>query len=212
MKTKFKSRLLSILLVLVMVIALVPMSAFTAFADSNNILSSASITVALPNAGETSVAGKFFESTEFNASIGWSTTQDGSDFNDFNNKTFEAGKTYYADIHLIANGDYEFADNTQITVNGQAYDAVWTVGSSYKEYVSVYDIPFTVLAEDNEEKAFTLLPSGATVGLNEFYAIQWEVNFVADQFKVLSYNVGSGNWDEIATPIYKEGINEYSVA
>ena len=211
MKTKFKSRLLSILLVLVMVIALVPMSALTAFADSNSILSSASITVALPNAGETSVAGKFFESTEFNASIGWSTTQDGSDFNDFNNKTFEAGKTYYADIHLIANGDYEFADNTQITVNGQAYDAVWTVGSSYKEYVSVYDIPFTVLAEDNEEKAFTLLPSGATVGLNEFYAIQWEVNFVADQFKVLSYNVGSGNWDEIATPIYKEGINEYSV-
>ena len=133
MKTKFKSKLLSILLVLVMVSVFVPMSALPVFADSNNILSSASITVALPNAGETSVAGKFFESTEFNASIGWSTTQDGSDFNDFNNKTFEAGKTYYADINLIANGDYEFADNTQITVNGQAYDAVWTVGSRSEE-------------------------------------------------------------------------------
>ena len=32
MKTKFKSKLLSILLVLVMVLALVPVSAFTAFA------------------------------------------------------------------------------------------------------------------------------------------------------------------------------------
>ena len=211
MKTKFKSKFLSILLVLVMVLALVPMSALPVFADNNKVLSSASIEIPIPNAGDTSTAGNFFNSTEFNASIGWSTTQDGSDFNDFNNKTFEAGKTYYADIYLTANGDYEFADNTQITVNGQAYDAVWTVGSSYKEYVSVYDIPFTVLAEDNEEKAFTLLPSGATVGLNEFYDIQWEVNFEVDQFKVLSYNVGSGDWDECAIVLSENGVNKYSV-
>ena len=211
MKTKFKSKFLSILLVLVMMLAIIPVSALPVFADNNNVLSSAIITVALPNAGETSVAGKFFESTEFNASIGWSTSADGSVENDFNFMSFEAGKTYYADIYLIANGDYEFADNTQITVNGQAYDAVWTVGSSYKEYVSVYDIPFTVLAEDTEEKAFTLLPSGATVGLNEFYDIQWEVNFEADQFKVLSYNVGSGDWDECAIVPFENGVNKYSV-
>ena len=154
MKIKFQSKLLSILLVLVLVLALIPMSALTAFADSNNILSSASIEIPIPNAGDTSTAGIFFNSSEFNASIGWSTTQDGSEFNDFNNKTFEAGKTYYADIYLTANGDYEFADNTQITVNGQAYDAVWTVGSSYKEYVSVYDIPFTVPSTETYTVSF----------------------------------------------------------
>ena len=211
MKTKFKRKLLSVLLVLVMVLAIIPVSALPVFADSNNILSSASITVALPNAGETSVAGKFFESTEFNASIGWSTSADGSVENDFNFMFFEAGKTYYADIYLNANGDYEFAENAQIDVNGNRYAASWVVGSEYKKYVAVYDIPFTVLAEDNEEKAFTLLPSSATVGLNEFYDIQWKVNFEADQFKLLSYNVGSGDWDECAIVPFENGVNKYSV-
>lgn len=210
MKTKFKSKFLSILLVLVMVSALVHMSILNVFADNNNVLYSASIEIPIPNAGDTSTAGIFFNSTEFNAYIGWSTTADGDTLNDFNNQIFVEGNTYYADIYLTAKDTYVFAEGATVFVNGVGYTSVG-INSVDKRFAAVYDVPFTVLAEDTEEKAFTLLPSGATVGLNEFYDIQWEVNFEADQFKVLSYNEGSGNWDEIATPIYKEGINEYSV-
>ena len=211
MKTQFRSKLLSILLVLAMVLALVPMSALPVFADNNNVLSSASIEIPIPNAGDTSTAGIFFNSTEFKASIGWSTTADGDTSNDFNYQIFVEGNTYYADIYLTAKDTYVFAEGATIFVNGEAYTSVWVMGASYKEYVAVYDVPFTVPTEDTEEKAFTLLPSGATVGLNEFYDIQWEVNFEADQFKVLSYNEGSGDWDECATVLSENGVNKYSV-
>ena len=210
MKTKFKSKFLSILLVLVMVLAIIPVSALPVFADNNNVLSSASIEIPIPNAGDTSTAGIFFNSTEFNASIGWSTTADGDTLNDFNNQIFVEGNTYYADIYLTAKDPYVFADGATVFVNGVGYTSVG-MNSVDKRFAAVYDVPFTVPTEDTEEKEFTLPPSGATVGLNEFYDIQWKVNFEADQFKVLSYNVVSGDWDEIATPIYKEGINEYSV-
>ena len=86
MKTKFKSKFLSILLVLIMVSALVHMSTLNVFADNNNVLYSASIEIPIPNAGDTSTAGIFFNSTEFNAYIGWSTTADGDTLNDFNNQ------------------------------------------------------------------------------------------------------------------------------
>ena len=210
MKIKFKSKLLSILLVLVMVSALVPMSALNVFADNNNVLSSASIEIPIPNAGDTSTAGSFFNSTEFNASIGWSTTADGDTLNDFNNQIFVEGNTYYADIYLTAKDPYVFADGATVFVNGVGYTSVG-MNSVDKRFAAVYDVPFTVPTEDTEEKAFTLLPSGATVGLNEFYDIQWEVNFEADQFKVLSYNEGSGDWDECAIVSFENGVNKYSV-
>ena len=181
MKTKFKSKFLSILLVLVMVLAIIPVSALPVFADNNNVLSSASIEIPIPNAGDTSTAGIFFNSTEFNASIGWSTTADGDTLNDFNNQIFVEGNTYYADIYLTAKDTYVFAEGATVFVNGVGYTSVG-MNSVDKRFAAVYDVPFTVLAEDNEEKAFTLLPSGATVGLNEFYDIQWDVNFEADQF------------------------------
>ena len=190
MKTKFKRKLLSVLLVLVMVLAIIPVSALPVFADNNNVLSSASIEIPIPNAGDTSTAGSFFNSTEFEAFIGWSTTADGDTLNDFNNQIFVEGNTYYADIYLTAKDPYVFADGATVFVNGVGYTSVG-MNSVDKRFAAVYDIPFTVLAG----KAFTLLPSGATVGLNEFYDIQWEVNFEADQFKVLSYNVGSGDWN-----------------
>ena len=62
MKTQFKSKLLSILLVLVMVLALVPMSAFNAFAEgTENVISSAEVNVPIPEGGATSTAGKIFD-------------------------------------------------------------------------------------------------------------------------------------------------------
>ena len=206
MKTKFKSKFLSILLVLVMVLAIIPVSALPVFADNNNVLSSASIEIPIPNAGDTSTAGIFFNSTEFNASIGWSTTADGDTLNDFYNQIFVEGNTYYADIYLTAKDTYVFAEGATVFVNGVGYTSVG-MNSVDKRFAAVYDVPFTVLAG----KAFTLLPSSATVGLNEFYDIQWEVNFEADQFKVLSYNVGSGDWDECAIVPFENGVNKYSV-
>ena len=207
-----KKKLLSILLILIMILALVPMSAFNAFAEeTENVISSAEVNVPIPEGGATSTAGNIFTSDKYSASIGWSTTADGDTSNDFNYQIFVEGNTYYADIYLTAKDTYVFAEGATIFVNGEAYTSVWVMGASYKEYVAVYDVPFTVPTEDTEKKAFTLLPSGATVGLNEFYDIQWEVNFEADQFKVLSYNEGSGDWDECAIVLFENGVNKYSV-
>ena len=156
MKTKFKSKLLSILLALVMVLALVPFASLTAFAeDGENVLASAIVTIPIPEDGETSTAGSIFDSEKYNVSIGWSTTADGSVENNFNNQTFVAGNTYYVDVYLVTEDPYIFADGATVSVNGQAYTAVWTIGADYKKYVAVYDVPFT--ATEYIEKKFTLM-------------------------------------------------------
>ena len=208
MKTKFKSKFLSILLVLVMVSALVPMSALPVFADNNNVLSSASIEIPIPNAGDTSPAGIFFTSTEFNASIGWSTTADGDTLNDFNNQIFVEGNTYYADIYLTAKDTYVFAEGATVFVNGVGYTSVG-MNSVDKRFAAVYDVPFT--AVEHVEKEFTVKPTGATVGLNESYEITWQTNFEADEYKVLRYNVNTAQWETQATVAYKAGVNSCNV-
>ena len=116
--------------------------------DSNSILS-APVSVVKPVAGATSISGSCFATEFYNVSIGWSTTQDGSTMNDFNDKTFEAGKTYYADLYLISKDPYIFDESTNIAVNGNIYPAQWTIGAEYKKYVAVYDVPFTVPAPKN---------------------------------------------------------------
>ena len=210
MKTKFKSKLLSILLVLVMVLALVPFASLTAFAeDGENVLASATVTIPIPEDGETATGGKIFDSEKYNVSIGWSTTADGSVANDFTNQTFVAGNTYYVDVYLVAEDPYIFADGATVSVNGQAYTAVWTIGADYKKYVAVYDIPFT--AVEHVEKEFTVKPTGATVGLNESYEITWQTNFEADEYKVLHYNVNTAQWETQATVAYKAGVNSCKV-
>ena len=127
MKTKFKSKLLSILLALVMVLSLAPVSGLTAFAEgTENVISSVEVNVPIPEGGATSTAGNIFTSDKYSASIGWSTTADGSVENDFNNQTFVAGNTYYVDVYLLAEDPYIFADGATVLVNGGAYPSVWT--------------------------------------------------------------------------------------
>ena len=205
-----KRKLLSILLVLVMVLALVPMSAFNAFAEeTENVISSAEVNVPIPEGGATSTAGKIFDLEKYNVSIGWSTTADGDTSNDFNYQIFVEGNTYYADIYLTAKDTYVFAEGATIFVNGEAYTSVWVMGASYKKYVAVYDIPFT--AVEHVEKEFTVKPTGATVGLNESYEITWQTNFEADEYKVLRYNVNTAQWETQATVAYKAGVNSCKV-
>ena len=109
-----------------------------------NVIKSANYDVTEPFAGATSKAGIVSTTSKYSVSLGWSTTKDGSNLNDFNNKTFEAGKTYYLDINLVSKDPYTFAEGASVYVNGKKYTAVWTMGSSYTKYISVYDIPFTV--------------------------------------------------------------------
>ncbi len=109
-----------------------------------NVIKSVNYDVTNPVAGATSVAGLVTSTSKYTVSIGWSTTKDGSSANDFNNKKFEAGKTYYLDVYLVSNDPYTFAEGASLFINGKKYTATWTVGSSYTKYVSVYDIPFTV--------------------------------------------------------------------
>ena len=117
--------------------------------NEDNLLIFLDIPVEEPVAGATSISGSFFSTDFYEVSIGWSATQDGSTFNDFNNKPFEAGKTYYADLYLISKDPYIFDEETIIAVNGNSYSAQWTIGAEYKQYVAVYDVPFTVPAPKN---------------------------------------------------------------
>ena len=205
-----KKKLLSILLILIMILALVPMSAFNAFAEeTENVISSAEVNVPIPEGGATSTAGKIFDSEKYNVSIGWSTTADGSVANDFTNQTFVAGNTYYVDVYLVSEDPYIFADGATVFVNGTSYTSVWTIGADYKKYVAVYDIPFT--AVEHVEKEFTVKPTGATVGLNESYEITWQTNFEADEYKVLRYNVNTAQWETQASVAYKAGVNSCNV-
>ena len=207
---KTRNRIASVLLVLVMVLALVPVSALTAFAEeTENVISSVEVNVPIPEGGATSTAGSIFNSEKYTVSIGWSTTADGSVENDFNNQTFVAGNTYYMDVYLVSEDPYIFADGATVLVNGVAYTSVWTVGEAYKKYVAVYDIPFT--AVEHVEKEFTVKPTGATVGLNESYEITWQTNFEADEYKVLHYNVNTAQWETQATVAYKAGVNSCKV-
>ena len=103
----------------------------------------AEISVEVPVAGETAVAGRVDWTTEYDVSVGWSTTKDGSALNDFNGKTFLAGKTYYADIYLVAQEPYFFAVDVVVVVNGVEYTAVRTNGASDQTSIAVYDVPFT---------------------------------------------------------------------
>ena len=112
--------------------------------ETDNTIYSARVSITEPIEGAKSTAGIIQSNDKFSASIGWSTTADGSTLNDFNNKTFIAGKTYYADIYLTAKNPLLFAEGATVFVNGVAYTSGWAVGASYKEYIAVYDVPFTV--------------------------------------------------------------------
>ena len=123
---------------------------------TDNTIYNVSVSIMQPSAGATSVAGIIETTNKYNVSIGWSTTADGSSLNDFNHKTFEAGTTYYADLYLVAQDSYSFAEGTAIVVNGKAYEASWTISASYKNFISVYDIPFTVPDEiDSSQHSHT---------------------------------------------------------
>ena len=108
----------------------------------DNVITSTSVSVTEPSAGGTSTAGIIYNTEKYSVSVGWSTTADGSAAADFNNKTFVAGNTYYADITLVSNDPYVFQENATVFVNAISHTAVWTVGPSYPKYVSVYDVPF----------------------------------------------------------------------
>lgn len=112
--------------------------------QGSNVIKTASYDIAAPVAGATSKAGTVLTTNKYTVSLGWSTTKDGSNLNDFNNKAFEAGKTYYADLNFVAKDPYTFKEGATVYVNGKAYTAVWTIGADYKKYVSVYDVPFSV--------------------------------------------------------------------
>ena len=119
-----------------------------AIPQGTNVIKSVNYDITVPTAGTASQAGVVSTTSKYSVSLGWSTNKDGDSLNDFNNKKFEAGKTYYADIYLVSNDPYIFAEGTSVYVNGKKYTAVWTMGSSYKKYVSVYDIPFSVPSQE----------------------------------------------------------------
>ena len=143
MKTTVKKILVSSLLIAATSLCLSSAQALLANADDTP-LSTVAITVGEPVAGESANAGLFYTSEEFSASIGWSTTADGSEANDFNFQPFEEGQTYYADFYLSAENGYEFSENATVLINGTEYTAEWLMGASLPKYIAVYDVPFTL--------------------------------------------------------------------
>ena len=140
-----KRKIFTVLVSLAFALSLIFCLGVVAFAEEAGfILSDISIPVEEPQAGEESTAGQFFSNDEFSASIGWSTTQDGSDLNDFNYKTFVAGETYYADIYITAKDNCQFEEGTTVRINGTPYTASFVSGSGQPRFIAVYDVPFTV--------------------------------------------------------------------
>ena len=139
-----KRRIIPILIVLSMFAALLSFGGISASANGGSTLSSIEITIAEPVAGGTAEAGVFARETEFSASVGWSTTADGDEMADFNFETFEEGNTYYADFYFTASTGYSFSEDATVIINGTPYTAEWVSGSSFPEYVAVYDVPFSV--------------------------------------------------------------------
>ena len=140
-----KRKIFTVLASLAFALSLIFCLGVVAFAEEAGfILSDISITVEEPQAGEESTAGQFFSNDEFSASIGWSTTQDGSDLNDFNYKPFVAGETYYADIYITAKDNCQFEEGTTVRINGTPYTASFVSGSGQPRFIAVYDVPFTV--------------------------------------------------------------------
>ena len=154
-----KRKIFTVLVSLAFALSLIFCLGVVAFAEGAGfILSDISITVEVPQAGEESTAGQFFSNDEFSASIGWSTTQDGSDLNDFNYKPFVAGETYYADIYITAKDNCQFEEGTTVRINGTPYTASFVSGSGQPRFIAVYDVPFTV------KEVVVIIPADIYVG------------------------------------------------
>ena len=200
---------------------------YTFPATEDNLISSANVTVPNPIAGENATAGIIYTSEKYNVSVGWSSTADGSEINNFNNKTFEAGKTYYADIFLVSEDPYIFTEGATVFVNSKAYTSTWTVGESYKKYVAVYDIPFTTsntdtytvsfeanggsgtIAEDTDQLGGYILPDCGFTAPNGKQFLCWaEDNINGNRYAVgEEYNVTSNVtfyavWEDIPVTNY----------
>lgn len=127
---------------------------YTFPATEDNRISSVNVDIPVPVAGSKAIAGVIDKSDKYNVSVGWSSVADGSALNDYNGKTFAAGKTYYADVYLNSEDPYIFADGAIVFVNDKEYKATWTVGESYKKYAAVYDVPFTVSGSETYTVSF----------------------------------------------------------
>ncbi|MBR2381078.1 MAG: hypothetical protein IKA84_01100, partial [Clostridia bacterium] len=131
MKTKFKSKLLGVLLVLVMVLALVPVSGLTAFAaepteitEIKSVISSEHVPKAgmevdlfIPNVPDGEHYSRPWNGAEWYDSNGVKIAPTVNHHYDLGYE-FEAGHTYYADYQYTASDGYVFAENPIITLTG----------------------------------------------------------------------------------------------
>ena len=108
----------------------------------NRSIDSVNLSLSEPTEGGAPVSGVIKTTEQYTASVIWSLSANGSALPD--NYRFEAGRTYYADINLIANNPYVFADSTTVSVNGNRFTAVPTNGTSDKKHISVYDMTFDI--------------------------------------------------------------------
>ncbi len=131
MKTKFMSKLLGVLLVLVMVLALVPVGALTAFAagpteitEIKSVISAEHVPKAgmevdlfMPNVPDGEPYSRPWNGAEWYDSKGVKIAPTVNHHYDLGYE-FEAGHTYYADYQYIASDGYVFAENPTITLIG----------------------------------------------------------------------------------------------
>ena len=190
---KRTTKLISILLTLVMLLGLLPT---TAFAAEKETILSMSATVTLPNAGahpvETGTPGDSsykimkVRFSEKDPETGVYTSLESTD-------TFEAGKTYMVNVLFRANSGYKIDRNTvSASINGQ--NAAWwsTISDGwdsqyyYIEYTVPEDVPATktpitsVKVSDITEPAIGATPdfditlTGEGAALYEYEEDEWE--------------------------------------
>ena len=62
----------------------------------------------------------------------------------------------------------------------------------------------------SEQKAFTVQPTGSIRSVGSALQVKWEINFEADEFNILYFDVNIPDWDQWDIQAYKSGVNTYA--
>ncbi|MBR3212663.1 MAG: hypothetical protein IKF70_06150, partial [Firmicutes bacterium] len=122
-------KILGIILALAMILTMIPAMTLTAFAETAIV--KVEFTIEVPEAGTVVTADEASDTQDPAPKITietsdaafdllaafWIEVGDDGEFVLFNG-TFEAGKTYLAEVGFMADDGYQFDDDTEITVNG----------------------------------------------------------------------------------------------
>ncbi|MBQ1484383.1 MAG: InlB B-repeat-containing protein [Eubacterium sp.] len=151
-------KILGIILALAMILTMIPAMTLTAFAET--AIDKVEFTIEVPEAGTVVTADEASDTQDPAPKITietsdaafdllaafWIEVGDDGEFILFNG-TFEAGKTYLAEVGFMADDGYQFDDDTEITVNGGELGGQTVI----EQYILAALVTVTIPEEEEEE-------------------------------------------------------------